>query len=485
MISKLKYSKWYRAAKSYSWYILSYLIIFSLTVIKIPVLTKVLSPADIGIYSFVLSLLTYIQVIFLSWISSTSWRFIYEKERIGNANNLFYSLLPLIFLTTFLAAIGTLFLSIFISLSIIGNLLLFVGFFTILTQELAGLYLLYLQASNKIKNWAVIISAQQILSFILMLIFLYQLKLGIVSVFLSQVLINLILLLLVSSKLKKPTKNLENQLSFHTVFSYSLFTIAANLALLVLNNSDRIIINYYKGSYSLGLYSQTYSIASVGFFSFIQVFNTVFIPIYNKEIVNKRTCANGTGSINITRLYFVLLLPVCLFFCFNGKNITSVLLAKSFQGFYNIIPFVVIGNFLYGIANFYEVKMKLENNIKRGTAYLYIAAISNIVLNLLLLKNSGIIAAAITTFISYLLLAVLLIYKNKTDFVRIYTKSIVKDLSIVSFSTIAFYLTSNVLLDKVSTVLALIINVCFFLLIVVTLLRKHIFENLVYHSETK
>ena len=159
-----------------------------------------------------------------------------------------------------------------------------IAFFSSLSNQLISLYITYLLYKRHISKWSFFICFQNLLNLLLLMLFVIIYRLDIVSIFLSTLLANCLLLLFYLTPLY------SRRFSFVTIdknhykklFSYSALLTIINIFFTVLNNGDRFIIDHYKSKEKLGQYSQNYSLATVGFSSFIQLFTTIFLPAYIK-----------------------------------------------------------------------------------------------------------------------------------------------------------------------------------------------------------
>src|SRR5688500_10310836 len=261
-----------------------YAFIFCFGLFKLPFLTNFFKPEQLGIYAVINSFLSYIDIVFFSWVNGTIGRYVYDKK-FQSYSTLLSGIFPLLCLAILLAGTTTFFLSFLI---IVNTNILIIAFFSGLTNQLLSLYLTCLLYKHYVSRWCVFVCLQNLLSFLFLIAFVVFYKLDIRSIFLSTLVGNGVLLViyLIPRYLRKSgIVFLRGNLNLYkSLFSFSIMLTITNIFLTALNNADRFIIDYHKSREKLGQYSQNYSLATVGFYSFVQLFSTIFSPLYIKNL---------------------------------------------------------------------------------------------------------------------------------------------------------------------------------------------------------
>ena len=83
------------------------------------------------------------------------------------------------------------------------------------------------------------------------------------------------------------------------------------------------------------------------------------------------------------RFFLLLGLPVVVYLSLFSEILSDVLLGAAFREAYIIMPFVFFAAFLQGVSNFFELRMKFSNQLRRLGLVFLAAAVCNLVLNLL------------------------------------------------------------------------------------------------------
>lgn len=189
--------------------------------------------------------------------------------------------------------------------------------------------------------------------------------------------------------------------------NYWKYAIAFNVVLIphylsgiLLSSSDRIMISRLIGDDKAGIYSISYTCASLISILFTSI-NAVFTPYIYKSLKKKkymelRDITNQiiTGTI-IVALMLILLAPEAI----------KVFAPPSYQEGIWLIPPVTMGiymTFLYSL--FSSIEFYYEKN-KFITLATISGAVINLVLNLIFIPKFGYVAAAYTTLIGYIIMA--------------------------------------------------------------------------------
>jgi O-antigen/teichoic acid export membrane protein len=400
-----------RIRETYAWYIVGYLSFFVFSFIKIPLLSYFYEPGEVGIYALSVSILSYLHIFVFSWIAGTFWRFIYDENFTGSKQKFLNAIIPIIIVS---AVLGTVIISAiaFFYRNADLNTLLIYGFLSVILQELASIYILFLQSSKKIKLWGIVLLLQNIAAIILLFVLIYFVEMDIYSVFLSTIFFNSLLLLVLLFRHTKffwAALRPDIRLFEKTFIMYALVLILINFSWMLLNNADRFVIQHHKGEYDLGLYSQSYSLGYLSLYAVIQLFTTIFLPVYNRNIVR---IENPEINNQIIMMYLLLMTPIFLVLFVSGTELTTLILSEKFEGYGSVMSIVLAGIYLFGIANFLEIRLKLSGKAMMVASVIFFVAVFNILANVILLKYYSFQVSAVISFISYGLALVLFLIFN-------------------------------------------------------------------------
>jgi O-antigen/teichoic acid export membrane protein len=203
-------------------------------------------------------------------------------------------------------------------------------------------------------------------------------------------------------------KTLINKNYWKYALVLSIPFILHNISGVINSHFDRIIINNYFGSSQAGIYSFGYSFATiigVIIASFGQAFGPYALDKMEKNQIEKIKYVSKAYKIFFILFYSLFLLVT--------PEFVKILAPQDYWDGISVIPFIFMGNFFIFMNSFEVYSQYYLKKTKYKAAGTLIAALVNIVLNLIFVPKFGYIAAAITTSISYLLIVIYNFYINR------------------------------------------------------------------------
>lgn len=183
----------------------------------------------------------------------------------------------------------------------------------------------------------------------------------------------------------------------------SLPLVGYAIARQILDVSDRMMISKMVGNDKVGIYSTLYTVSSISLVAWNAI-NASFIPYLYQNI------DNSSKKKNVQRLASILLAlyaTIAIVLTFLAPEIVRILATNEYYEAIYIMPPIAAGIFLTSVSNMYSnilVYYKRTNVIMFSSAF---AAFVNIILNYIFIKTIGYQAAAYTTLIAYILLALI------------------------------------------------------------------------------
>lgn len=220
----------------------------------------------------------------------------------------------------------------------------------------------------------------------------------IISMAITQFLIYLFLYI----KIMRHGKCFYNQKYWKYALTFNLPLIPHFLSQFILNHSDRLMINALIGSSEAGIYSLAYSIAAILSMLNTSIENSLRPWVFQqlKDGKEKQIQSVSLGALLVVAFFNLLLIAF-------APEVVSVFAPSSYRGAISIIPPITMGIYFAFVYNiFVDIEMYYEKN--KGVMIASTAgAVLNLVLNYLLIPQYGYQAAAYTTLISYMFIAVL------------------------------------------------------------------------------
>jgi len=238
---------------------------------------------------------------------------------------------------------------------------------------------------------------------------------------------------------------------------YSIPLIPYMLSLTLLSQSDRILINYYHDKSQTGLYSLAYNAGILLGMVMTAVLNAIN-PSYYRNMNDKNYSKVLDDSNAIFYIAIVLTLCIILF----GTDVISLVVSPKYADSFIIIPLIALGGLCSALFQIWVRAFAYVNKTYIISLISVVVTIFNIGLNLLLIPEYGYKVAALTTFISYLAMALICMLSFKY-YLKIFDVNITKQLIYISLLGIIYLFFSRIDLNIYLTVsLKLIILILFF-----------------------
>lgn len=257
-------------------------------------------------------------------------------------------------------------------------------------------------------------------------------------------------------------KKIYNKNYWKFSLKLSIPLIINSLSAEVLGVSDRLMISQLQSNTEVGIYTTIYSLGSLPTF-FWSAINMAYIPYLFEKIENTTEYESVRKSSNlIISLYGVTIVFISLF----SPEIIRIFATNDYMEAVDIVPIIALAVFYIAIANLYSnilLYYKKTNYIMICTI---VAAIVNVTLNYVLIPVKGYKAASYTTLISYLIMAVLqrkfakMLIKKSVNSYGIYDEKVIILIQLVVI-VISFFsvLTSQVPLLRYVIILGIVIAV--------------------------
>jgi O-antigen/teichoic acid export membrane protein len=370
---------------------------------SIAIFTRILTPTEYGHYAIVyaISMLTY--ALFFEWQKLGLLRFYSKFE---NEPSFFQSIkLTFLFVVFWIFLIGM--ISAFFLLEYEFGIQ-YILFTLLLTTSYAWftLNISYLRASLLPKEYGIISAVRHSLGLILGVLFIY-LGFGGFGL-LSAVIIGIVLSTLIPSmkywKINKPIKHTD--IKYNRLFlGYGVPLAATGLLGIIVHNSDRFIISYLLNTSSTGIYSVTYDLVEQSIFTFMMVVNLAGFPI-----IMKRLEKNGfeEALVEVKKNTYIMLslsLPAMVGMIVLSKNIIFLFLGEGYRELAAILlPYIAVGAFIKGLKLYgIDILFHLTQDTKSQMIPFAIAAVINVVLNFVLIPSMGVMGAALSTLVAYII----------------------------------------------------------------------------------
>lgn len=257
------------------------------------------------------------------------------------------------------------------------------------------------------------------------------------------------------------------------LYRYGFPLIFSGLATWLLNGIDKIMLNYYISYEQVGVFAAAMNI--VGLFSVVQItFNTLWVPITMKQYEKNPddTSVYIKGNDIISFISFSIGITIVLF-----KDIIVLMLGDAYREASTIIPFLLLIPIMTMISETTIVGVNFKNKTYWHVVITVISCVVNVIANIFLIPKLGILGAAVSTGISYIVFFVMRTIAGMSCY------RISFNLSRIYFCLVVFLLFSAYAYNHNFDII-LITGYTGALIIFIALYRKTIREILVYIKKT-
>lgn len=405
MIKKVKqiYNSLNLQVKVILWFTVSEFIYKAISLLTTPIFTRILTTEEYGIFSVYIAWSSIFCVIatlnlHMGVAYNALVKFPKEKEKVISVFQSFALIVALLF-----AVLGIVFrdrLAVIVGLPEILIIVMFLGFIFIEPYQLWAIYKRYEYDYKKPVLVAVIIS---VLTPVISIasIMLIQGDKGIIRT-VSYAVVNTILpgiIFYIINWNKSKAFYHKNLWKYAITFNGPL--LIHYLAVILLNQTDRIMINWFYGSREAGIYSIASSAASIVLI-FATAVNAAFVPWQYQCLKSKKYKSLSEAGYLVLAMIALMLFAFILF----APEIIEIFAGQDYMGAVGLIPLLgasVFFNYMYQL--FSRVELYYEKKSYTVIATI-LATLTNIILDLILLPKMGFLAAGIATLIAHMVFCV-------------------------------------------------------------------------------
>ncbi|MBN1559097.1 polysaccharide biosynthesis C-terminal domain-containing protein [candidate division KSB1 bacterium] len=383
------------------------------------VFTALFSREQFGYYSTALSTTGLVKTFSVIWLSSSAVRFYQVYVNNKKEKEFFSSLLLATTLSAFLFALTALGILLIIHPGLESELfstLQAAIISTILTaffEIFIVIFRVSMQPSKYTLYWVLYVIVKPALGLLLIKKFSF----GVEGLFWSWCLTPFFLTFFVFKDLK-----IRRYLGFHSISrstlrdmaSYGFPLAISNFAIWLLSLSDRYLIEIFRTSEEVGLYGVGFAIPEKTLqFTYMTLMLAAY-PIIIENFENRDQHSTQHLITEMSRGYILLITPLMLLLAAMPEQIVLILADKRFVASAQVIPFISIGFYFYGLAMYVQKGLELQKKSKRIAMIALSSGVIAIASNVILIPRFGYFGASMSfllAYCSYFVMAILLVSK--------------------------------------------------------------------------
>ena len=414
----------------------------------LPLYTAKLSPEEYGTYDYLVTLSTFLLPIITMLMEESMFRFLIDAENLKEKKKVITATIAYTVLGTVLfSAIAGIVMGI-IKYEYAVLFLLFV-----ISNILIGLSNALARGTGKIKLYSLSNFILGISTIILNIVFIVNLKLGVSGLLWSNTIANTLTAVFIFAKLhlnKFVSKKDFSKNKLKEMLKYSIPLVPNNLSWIIISLSDRLMLTKMAGEGANGIYSIANKFPNIiyacyGFFS--TAWKESAARILKEE--NKSKYYNSIYK-DIKCFLKAVVLGLIAIMPFVFKLFVN----ETYNEAYIYIPILVISIYYTNMSNFYGGIFTAYKNTKIMGSTTVVAAILNILINLIFIPKYGIYAAAFSTLISNAIVYVYRRYRLR-EYIKLNEKFNYVFWVLLAIVLVTYY-TNNIALKVVMFIIVLI-----------------------------
>lgn len=390
--------------------------------IFLPLISNYLTASEVGLYAQLLSILSLGLLIVGTGTTNYNYRFLNNGD-FKNLINSFFIFLLFQLISILIILIYIHFINKFntVDLFIIIGVLVIFSFYKFLHS--------IIYANERHKEYVILNLFEALIRYVFAL-FLVFFGYQYISYFIGNLVSSIFVSILAIYFVKKLflLKNEENSRKTvginsipYTIKYISLYSISG-ISIWFLTSIDILLVGKFLGDEQAGIYSLGYTLGFQIITFILMVINNVIEP----RLLSKDKVQLENYQV-VNRIFVYISIPIILFIYFNVEFYYKFFIDSSFSESSTITILILMSSLFWGIYKLCSIKFARDLKPATYTKLVLIASIINIILNLILINELGIIGAAIASIIAYLFLAIsglVYIYKIKDLLIYIGKSSI-------------------------------------------------------------
>lgn len=412
----------------------------------IPFYTNVFTTADYGIYSYLYTIIGFMNVIYIYGMDAAYLKFASissEEEKQDTFSTPF-----LIIAITSTAASLLIFslkseVSIFLDVPNLYTHLIVYMIIILLLDTIALIPFSGLRLERKAKKFAIIKTLNILINITLNLVLILKYKMGIEAIFISNIIASAFSLLALIPEIIRRIKPKINFILLKKLLKFGLPYLPASLAAMMVQMIDVPILREMTNDSTVGIYRANYKMG-IFMLLFVSMFQYAWQPFFlnnakeknAKEIFSKVLTLFVLTSSIIWIFVTLFIDNLAMIEFFKGKTI----IGKNYLVGIYIVPIILFAYMFHGMYVNFTAGLYIEEKTNYFPAITSVGALVNIASNFLLIPIYGIMGAAISTLASYLIMALsIFLVTNKFYKIKYEFNRIIPNLLLVLVTIIIYY----------------------------------------------
>lgn len=348
-----------------------------MNLVSVPIYTQLLLPGEYGLYGIAVGFLSFMAIVFSDWVGLSALRFFREYFKTDKIEQFFSSIIFLLLFNLLVMYILTFaFADKFINSFKLTGENFYLVLLLMIPVALRSLMFQILRSQIKPMLYTIVVTTNQFTTILAAVVFIKFLDVGSTGILLGMMVsiatIDIILILV--CKLGRSSKiNLISKDSIFSFYRYGIPVAATSLGMWIITQSNKFIMQYFKGAEYNAFTGVGYSLTFSLLFPLFAIITLAGIP----RIINRYESGLDVRE-TITRLsgYFIMVFfPVVFLMCCFPEQIVLLFSNEKYIYSAQIIPFLAISAMFYGLTEYTVIQYHL---IKKTYIHMLIKVLPNI-----------------------------------------------------------------------------------------------------------
>lgn len=414
-----------------------------ITFLMIPLYTYFVErPSDYGYFDLCLEFCLLLVPVVTLQLRDGAFRFLLETQDVNMRTKIVTFVYRTIFQTSLITILAALILSLIHPIRHLGltvTMLIFMSWYEILAQVSRGL------GNNK-----AFISIGLIASFgigFFSLIFVAWFKMGIVGIFIANILARILSITIVEAWMKTFRQYFRIRVDVKSVsreiIKYSIPLISITFCSYLPPFSDRLFLQYFLGFGQSGIYGITVRLCGV-----IYTLSIIFYQTWQENAIQQYNSPDRDSFFSkVFNGYIYVLASVFIGYIFIIKICFAWLIAPSYHESLIYLYPMGISWIIIAISNYFNLPYQCAKDTKSIVPAVIILASTNVLLNFILIPRLGIFGVITTSIIGYGIVTFYLWRDTRKYFTLHFFKNTIVPILLILIGSIPFYLNHNALID--------------------------------------
>lgn len=446
-------------------YSVSSIIVQAISLLLVPIFTKYMTAEQFGQYNLLITIQTLLAIFITLGVNSGLTRFIYECEDQNRVKNsvLTFAIIWGSLMCVLACAFGDSLYAFVFKDQIEGGFLINYLVISSVLLGLTSVYIAYYTMLVKPKIVSMINLSRVLIMVLLSAYFIIIRQAGVDGALLAQLYTYAVVFTGLILFNRKNLRVVLDWKELKPLLKYSFGFIPGQASTWVYTLIDRYFLNAIMGLRQVAVYSLGYRIGMLMEPVFIVPFKSVFTA-FKYKVYREDDAAQKFREIY---LYYNFIGLFCVLgFSVFAKPVILLLATAEYVEAFRFIPLIVFAYFLNGLNEFFSLGIHIENKSLISSFILLGGALSNVLLNILLIPRYGIMGAALATVISYFFMNLITYFigKHYMDFGLRYWEPIKGYMLVLVIYSI--YLLVNAYINNIFAEIAIAALLCLLYIIV-------------------